>query len=106
MKFTFGIIQIITNTCKVCFCAQFNKKYILTSTQFQYMTFLPNPRGQVCVLIQSVTLHVGLHFFHLNSICNMTTFRKKDDFLTPPQGSLVCVMTEYLLSYCSVLNSL
>ena len=60
MKFTFGIIQIITNTCKVCFCAQFNKKYILTSTQFQYMTFLPNPRGQVCVLIQSVTLHVGL----------------------------------------------
>ena len=44
------------------------KKYMLTSTQFQYMTFLPNPRGQVCVLIQSVTLHVGLHFFHLNSI--------------------------------------
>ena len=27
-------------------------------------------------LFQSVTLHVGLHFFHYNLICNMTTFRK------------------------------
>ena len=26
--------------------------------------------------IQSVTLHAGLHFFHFNLICNMTTFRK------------------------------
>ena len=77
MKFTFGIIHIKQIHVKYVFVLSLIKKYILTSTQFQYMTFLPNPRGQVCVLIQSVTLHVGLHFFHLNSICNMTTFRKK-----------------------------
>ena len=65
LKFTFGIIQII------------NKKNILTSTQFQYLTFQPNPRGQACVKIQSVTLHVDLQFFHFNLICNMTTFRKE-----------------------------
>ena len=36
----------------------------------------------------SVTLHVGLHFFHFYLICNMTTFRKEkeNDLLTPPHG--------------------
>ena len=28
--------------------------------------------------IQSVTLHVGLHFFHFNLICKMTIFRKEN----------------------------
>ena len=61
-------------------------KNILTSAQFQYLTFKPNPRGQDSVQIQSVNLHVGLHFFHFTLICNMTTFRKerKNDLLTPP----------------------
>ena len=31
------------------------------------------------MLIQSVTLHVGLNFFHFNLICNMTTFRKEKE---------------------------
>ena len=52
-------------------------KSILTSAKFQYLTFKPNPRGQGCVQIQSVTLTVGLHFFHFNLICKMTTFRKR-----------------------------
>ena len=34
-----------------------NKKHILTSAQFQYLTFKPNLRGQDCVQTQSVTLH-------------------------------------------------
>ena len=29
--------------------------------------------------LQSVTLHVGLHFFHFNLICNMNTFRRKQE---------------------------
>ena len=52
---------------------------------------------------------VNLHFFHFNLICNMTTFRNNKilDLLTPTQGSMVCVRTvAYLLSWCSVLNSL
>ena len=72
------------------------KKNILTSTQFQYPTFQPNPSGQACDKTQSVTVHVGLHSFHFNLICtgNMTTFRKEKiyDLLTPTQGSLVCVI--------------
>ena len=52
-------------------------KNILTSAQFQYLTFKPNLRGQDCVYIQSVTLHVGLHFFAFTLICNMTTFKKE-----------------------------
>ena len=64
------------------------KKNILTSTQLQYLTFQPNPRGQACVKIQSVTLH----FFHFSLICNMTTFRKekKWPFDPTPGGVGVC----------------
>ena len=45
-------IQIITNACQVCFSAySLIKKltYNVTSTQFQYLTFQTNPRGQGCV---------------------------------------------------------
>ena len=60
-------------------------KNILTSAQFQYLTFHTNPEVKG-VQIQSVTLHVGLHSFHFNLISNMTTFRneQKNDCLTPP----------------------
>ena len=84
-EFIFGNFQIITNAC---FSAQFNpKKKILTPAKFQYLTFQSHPRGQGCVKNQIVTLHVGLHFFHFNLICSMTTFtnEKMFDLLTPPQ---------------------
>ena len=47
---------------------------------------------------QCFSLHVGLHFFHFNLICNIT------DLMTP--GSSVCVRTEHLLPWFSMLNSL
>ena len=59
------------------YCLVQLKIYFNTSAQFQYLTFKPNLRGQDCVQIQSVTLHVGLHFFHFTLICNMTTLRKE-----------------------------
>ena len=38
------------------------------------------------------SLRVGLHFFHFNLICNMTTFRKEqgkfDEFISPDEGLL------------------
>ena len=47
----------------------------------------------------------------LNLICKMTTSKNEKNMtscqdLTPPQESMVCVMTAYLLSWCSVLNCL
>ena len=56
--------------------------------------------------IQSVTLHVGLHFFHFNLICPMTTFRKeKNDLFDPIPGVVgVCVMTAFCFhgALCSI----
>ena len=43
-------------------------------------------------------LHGALCSYPLSLVCNITTFRKKKtffDILTPPQGSRVCVRTEY-----------
>ena len=87
LKFTFSVIQIITNACQVYLGLSLIKS-ILTFAQFQYLTFKPSPRGQVCMYIQSVTLHAGLHFFHFNLICNMTTFRKENKmtFRPHPRG--------------------
>ena len=41
-----------------------------------------------------------------NLICNITTYRKKTDLLTQPQGSMVCLMTEFVLAFCSMPLSL
>ena len=57
-------------------CAMLGAFTVLKST-LQYLTFQPNPRGQGCVKIQSASLHVCLHFFQFNLICNMTTFIKE-----------------------------
>ena len=39
-------------------------------------------------------LHGALCSIPFSFVCNMTTFRKKN-VLTPPQGSRLCVRTEY-----------
>ena len=51
-------------------------------------------------------LHGALYSIPFNLICNMTTFKKCFDLLIEPQGSRVCVRTEYVLAWCSLLHSL
>ena len=72
-KFNFGIIQIITNAYQVCKClVELKYTYICTISISDLST---QPKGQGCVLIQSVNLHLGLHFIHFSLISSMTTFR-------------------------------
>ena len=53
----------------------------------------PSLRGQGCVLSQCFCLHVGLHFFHFNLICNTLPLSEKKKIFD-------------LFSWWSMLNSL
>ena len=55
---------------------------------------------------QNKCLHGALRSIPLNLICNKTTSKKKCfDFLIPPQWPRVCVKTEYVLAWRSMLYS-
>ena len=56
---------------------------------------------------QNTCLHGALCSIPFNLKYNMITFRKKCfDHLTLPQGPMVCVSTECVLTWCSMLTAL
>ena len=69
------------------------------SAQFQYLTFQANPRGQGCVLSQCFGLHVGLHFFHFNLICNITSFRKENIWPFDPTPEVESVSKDRIVAF-------
>ena len=66
---------------------------------------LTKPNGSRVRVRQNMCLHGALHSISINLICNMSTFRRKA-VLTPSQGSVVCVRTEYVFVCCSMFLSL